>query len=122
MFIIIFFSSLSQAQQWQWAKKIDHPFIAKLNISSVVGLNEVASEHNYSSVFPNLSSGVYTLQLEQKSEGIIKVYDVLGKCIFNQRCKNQNDTQIDLSSHPPGVYFVEITNDQNSVRKKIIKN
>jgi len=73
------------------------------------------------SLFPNPSTGIFQINSEQTIVDI-KVFDLLGKIIFNQ----SNETQIksiDLSSIPKGSYFVEITTQDNkrAVKKIIIK-
>ncbi len=91
---------------------------------SITGTDLIAELNDYSriNIFPNpfdsqisiLYSGI------SNQEAIYKFYDLLGKEKLNGEL-NQNENIIDLSSIPPGVYFIIIFMDDKVIKKKIVK-
>jgi hypothetical protein len=73
-------------------------------------------EYSSLSVHPNPSSGIFTVQSEEKFS-CLTVFNALGACIL----KN-DEPLIDISGHPAGIYFVEIqTADGKIQRQKLVK-
>ncbi len=74
--------------------------------------------------YPNPTSDFVTITLKNGSDiiSLISVYDVLGKQIVNVKASSISET-IDLSSVNSGIYFVEVTTENNSkvVKKLIVK-
>lgn len=72
-------------------------------------------------VFPNPSSGIFTIELKRlETPKKLGVYDQLGKCVFQKEYFNQS-VSVDISAHPKGIYFVKLTDDLSSIGIKIIK-
>ncbi len=73
------------------------------------------------SVFPNPSSGVFRIDAGNNKLKEIKVTDVLGRIVLVANI-NSSNTTIDLSKEMKGVYFVQLSDENNNrVNKKIIK-
>jgi hypothetical protein len=72
-------------------------------------------------IYPNPFNTEFTInyELESKTASIV-VYNGLGKKIQSKTI-TRNSTVIDLSHHPKGFYFVHITDGENRISKKIIK-
>ena len=68
------------------------------------------------SVFPNPSTGVFTLKSD--FVGKITVYSVFGQELLSTT-KNEGDKTIDLSAFANGMYMIKITNSENQT--KILK-
>jgi hypothetical protein len=47
------------------------------------------------------------------------VTNILGKWIHEQSCGSER-SDIDLSTHPPGIYFLKIKTDKEEIVKKLI--
>jgi photosystem II stability/assembly factor-like uncharacterized protein len=70
------------------------------------------------SLFPNPSTGQFSLNCPSSMvNGQIKIYNTLGELIQQQIITSSNE-QIDLSTRPKGVYFLEM----GDVRNKIVLN
>jgi photosystem II stability/assembly factor-like uncharacterized protein len=68
-------------------------------------------------IFPNPSTGSFTIRLNKPAKANICVYDVLGNCIERMQM-NGRDQSVDLSGKAKGIYFVEVlVNEQKMVRK-----
>ncbi len=75
-------------------------------------------------VFPNPSQGIINIELISPTDEIQNVilFSIEGKEIMNIKLSS-NQTEIDLSNIPPGIYLLEgKTKSGNIFRKKLIKN
>ena len=86
-----------------------------------VALNVPVNTPQANTVFPNPSSGIFTVDFKNTTVATqICVYDVLGNCLWNKNCRNEENTKIDLSSQPKGIYFLEIVSDNKKSVNKIV--
>ena len=101
---------------------VENVFVAKFSCSNTNAMNELNHEENIS-VFPNPSSGIFSLNLKNKTaDAKICVYDLLGNCVLSNITVKELNQKIDLGSQPSGVYFVQmIFEDETTTRKIIIK-
>jgi len=83
-------------------------FLAILNMNSTTGTVELSSDENNLEIFPNPSSGIFTINLHNCRDVKICVYDVLGNCLLNKVYVNDVSPMINLSNQPKGIYFLEI--------------
>jgi sugar lactone lactonase YvrE len=74
-------------------------------------INEISNSTTNVEVYPNPGNGVFTFQVrsgELKDNSIINIYNLLGEKVYSQS-NTQNPTfNINLSSHPNGVYLYRI--------------
>lgn len=68
-------------------------------------------------VYPNPSSGVFTIDLGEGSWNV-NVYDMTGRCVKQSQIESQGE--IDLSANEKGVYFVKALNGAREFTKKIV--
>jgi photosystem II stability/assembly factor-like uncharacterized protein len=71
-------------------------------------------------LFPNPNNGYFTLQ-SKESNSIYKIYDNLGRELLSGKILN-NETKINFSSFPNGIYFSVIISDNRLETKSFIKN
>lgn len=88
--------------------------------TGTISITESDAEQLFS-IFPNPSSGIFTLQ-NLSAETNVCVYDVLGNCLLNKLFVKKTDQQIDLSTQPKGIYFIEMISEGERVVKKIVLN
>lgn len=70
-------------------------------------------------LYPNPTSGVFTIGMEKLSSAKVVVYDLTGNCVYRSTvCDGE---QINISHLRNGVYFVEINDNQNVIIRKLIK-
>ena len=71
-------------------------------------------------VYPNPSTGMFTVDLNKDwSGGEAKIYNVLGEKIYQSSIIN-NKSEIDLRKQSKGIYYLQISNSDKVVTKKII--
>lgn len=66
-------------------------------------------------VYPNPSRDVFYLDADGHSIGTIQLFDLYGKSLW----QGANVAQLDISAFPEGIYFLEVTVDQEQVTCKI---
>ncbi|MBI4945391.1 MAG: T9SS type A sorting domain-containing protein [Bacteroidetes bacterium] len=71
---------------------------------------------------PNPTSGIFSLQLQEIATSEISIYNPLGQLIFQSSIIN-NQSSIDLSAQPKGMYFVKVNaaDGQMFVQKVILQ-
>ena len=89
--------------------------------STITGLRSFDKETKFY-IYPNPTKNIATFQVQNYTEGIIRLYDLLGVCVKTISI-TQEKTEIDLSEFPVGVYCLTFSNKSlsNSIFK-IIKN
>lgn len=71
------------------------------------------------SIYPNPSSGIFTLSLPENKAGQIKVTDLTGKIILNQFIK-EKEAKINLQNAPKGIYLVQVITAGQTYTRRII--
>jgi hypothetical protein len=75
-------------------------------------------------LWPNPNHGEFTVSLNSTNPQPTKltVYDVAGRVIFKKYLQAQNNIQenVSLAKTQAGVYFVKVSDNNNSTTKKII--
>lgn len=95
-----------------------------LEVEVCTGINTVATSENVN-IYPNPSTGLFTVIYNQKSTGnlTVKITDVQGKIVATESATNfigtYNNT-FDLSLLDKGIYLIELVGTQNQVHKKIV--
>ena len=97
-------------------------YVIQLQKSS--GINTVSSTDEQLKVYPNPTDGIIYLQtsneqLATTSEYKIAIYNLVGEKIYQSTIINQQSA-IDLSTQPKGIYFIQITNGNSVVNRKIV--
>ena len=80
---------------------------------------------NNLSLYPNPSSGRFTLsfELEDKGNTSIRVYNETGREVYSEQVKDLKGTynkEIDISGNPQGVYFVQVPQGKKGFTRKVL--
>lgn len=100
-----------------------HTYLGKIDTTKVYsGFNPSINKNSLFRVFPNPTDGKLSIISSSKSltNGILNLYNVEGELI-NRFDLNSYNTTISLQNLGSGVYFLEIINDNNYERIKVIK-
>ena len=75
------------------------------------------------SVYPNPSNGVVDVKLEIEGKAEVKVYNQIGKLLYNNVITSDDSNGLDvfLSNLDEGVYFVNVIGDEKNITTKLIK-
>ncbi|PCJ27612.1 MAG: hypothetical protein COA97_03050 [Flavobacteriales bacterium] len=86
-----------------------------------LSVTENEKEENALLVYPNPFNNELTINYELKNKtAVLEIYNIIGKQIVSQTI-TQNTTVIDLANQANGIYFVTITDGNNRMSKKVIK-
>ena len=72
---------------------------------------------------PNPNTGVFALVLKEVDKGLIEVFDLLGKKVYQRDFTNKRggELEINIEKSEAGVYIVRLTSDSEIMQQKIIK-
>jgi hypothetical protein len=88
-------------------------------IANTIGIDEILAENEGLVVFPNPSSGNFTVY-NSESRADLSVYNLIGEQVFYKKI-NSKVENVDLQTISSGIYFVEVKNDDDKIyRKKIL--
>lgn len=70
------------------------------------------------SIFPNPCSELLTINTKELSNVELKIYNLSGELILQERLKTQN--KIDVSSLSPGIFVISLKSDQGILKHRIV--
>ncbi|MCK7589971.1 endonuclease [Subsaxibacter sp. CAU 1640] len=71
-------------------------------------------------IYPNPAKNIVNITLNSDSDTLIEIYNVLGKKVYQKTIQNTDILNLDTLSS--GIYIVKLTQENNSISKKLIKN
>ena len=96
--------------------------ITSLPFTDPLGIDDLTSLENVT-VYPNPTNGVFYISKNNLTTITkIKIFNTNAKLIDEIKAVDSQNTIIDLASFSKGIYFIEISNENNKVVKKIQKN
>jgi uncharacterized repeat protein (TIGR03803 family) len=82
------------------------------------GLNTGVGENNFSpiiSIYPNPTTGMFTVFSSSLQQSQIEIYNILGKIIYKSTITDSK-SEIDLTKESKGIYFVKLMQDNEMVK------
>jgi len=88
----------------------------------VLGTSINAIPNTNLTIFPNPSTGIFTIDLDGLQTTIteMKVYDIAGRCILNQPFANLQN-MIDLNNSPTGIYYLHLKTVNGIIVEKLMR-
>jgi hypothetical protein len=119
---VYFVSTLSGIEDYSGNSVVPSP-----TSFTTVDLTTSVSElelHTKINLFPNPTSGLFTIDFESQKSLSLEVYSSTGIKVLNKKSIPGNRFDIDISGNRPGVYFVVLRTKDNRIagRQKIILN
>ncbi len=84
------------------------------------GINEFATQKEEAGIYPNPSSGLFTITSNSTIKKI-EVFNLIGEVIY-QSFLNTKQSTIDLGGFDKGIYFVQLQTEKGSMNRKIVLN
>lgn len=101
--------------------EIDAVAVVSSSLPNNVSLHDSSFE-NAIEVFPNPSSGQMTVQVNHPfNKAFVKLYSITGQILMEENNILGNNFTFDISQEPSGIYFLEIKQDGNVSRIKLVK-
>ncbi len=91
------------------------------------GVNQLTMDNGELTIYPNPTSGVFTVSSSKFQVSSLRVVNVLGECVYQSEIHASTGSasaksEIDLSAEGKGIYFVEVkTNDGVMMRKVVVQ-
>jgi hypothetical protein len=82
------------------------------------------AESNFS-IYPNPTNGNLTISFTNSTQGkvSVKVMSAIGQEVYGETFTQSNENHtVDLSKYQNGIYLVQITTNNTTVIKRIVKN
>lgn len=93
-------------------------FIGKFNMEKPLA---VSYQHREAFLlFPNPNQGIFTLKTDQQKITAVKIFDVHGKCIFEQKEILPGLMTVQLNENSKGIYFIEVNTENGRLTRKIV--
>lgn len=89
-------------------------------VEDVTSVDEIFDENGIK-LYPNPFSNDFTLEMTEANVSDIKIYNTLGTLVYSEYIDKTNAIDISLGHLPNGVYFVELSNENKTITKKLIK-
>ncbi len=71
------------------------------------------------SLYPNPTSGIFTIELHEKEKQFVEIYDIAGNIVLSQTIENGKGA-IDASNLAAGVYTINIKGNSTVINKKVV--
>ncbi|MCD6018262.1 MAG: hypothetical protein K0S53_1383 [Bacteroidetes bacterium] len=96
-------------------------WIDDVSVTLPTGINELMDTEQEIEIFPNPSTGVFSVRSTESNEGQhLEVYNVLGSKVYFTPDNRQMNYTLDLSHYPKGVYYVKLFRGEKSTTRKIV--
>lgn len=96
-------------------------FVHKMTQSGGALQNPVLTHSpiEFTSVFPNPTTGITNIHFDEFApEAQLKLYDAVGRLLYNDTIRDAGETTLDFSERLPGIYFLLIQiGEQSSIHK-----
>ena len=89
------------------------------NRCSLVGIEE--KNLSISSLYPNPTSGQLSISLEEANTTSVTIRNSLGQLVLSDKYPPNNQLDLDISTYPNGIYFLQIEVNGEIITKKVIK-
>jgi len=94
-------------------------FVAKYRCDNNDAVSELSNAESVE-VYPNPTTGKFTMQMSRYENAQIEVYNIMGEKVYSTIITNRSST-INLDA-PNGIYFLQLKTDQGVATKKLIIN
>ncbi len=116
----VFPKSPDTGTQDLWIMKLDSNGCVNTNCS--VGIEDEIEAFNVkvAKVHPNPSNGSFIVELNDINDAVLEIYNISGQLV-RQTTLQSNTEMIDINNQPNGIYLLKISNNNQVVIKRIIK-
>ncbi len=95
---------------------IDSGVVFRFDTNFTVSINNLSAPIGLISLFPNPSTGSFTLSLSNINEKCnVEIYNVIGECVLTQILRSTQDDNLIEFNQPNGVYFYRVVNEEGGL-------
>ena len=107
-----------------WIDDIQHNYISGCSGTRKMSDTQELEEEIIATeliVYPNPTSGILNLTLENNTKSDVRLFNMLGQQLLNTTFEG-NEKQLDLTNFGQGIYLLQVATDGKITTKKIILN
>ena len=90
-----------------------------IKVESLVGINNLTQNFDVR-VYPNPSVGLVKIETSGFNKPFIRIFNAIGAEVYMKTNMIDPIQTVDLSGNTPGIYFIEISDKENIITKKLI--
>ena len=90
-----------------------------LDSAAFAGVKEIHSDYSFI-VYPNPACDKFQIQCSNLKIGELTIHNLLGETVYKSTITN-NQSTVNISQFPKGIYFVQLKTDDKIYNQKIIK-
>jgi hypothetical protein len=94
------------------------PVTEDVTLKEVITSIKPAVDKNVN-IYPNPSDGLFHIKVENTG-GFAAIYRLTGELLMKKQL-NQNAVHFNISNQPDGIYLIEISSENGSFTKKLLK-
>lgn len=116
--ILVVWASYKGTDEWRIAEK-------KFSLSGIISGYQAPTALSYNlEISPNPCNGRFAVKIDgqQGSKVVCEICNILGEKVYSAISFNQDPLNIDISSQPGGIYFLQVKINREVVTKKIFVN
>ena len=86
-----------------------------------IGVVETTTSENTFNIYPNPAKDFVKVSIADGQHTTVKIYNTLGMLVETRLATSAtNEIEINVSEYNPGIYFINISNEEYNVTKKIV--
>jgi lysyl endopeptidase len=98
------------------SSSVSFPFCLTTAINSYEDLD------NNFNIYPNPTKGIVNISTQSTNPFTVKIYDILGKVVFQNQKESKKEVQIDLSTINKGIYIISIVSENEQFVQRLVIN
>lgn len=95
--------------------------VSKSSLGITSGAFDVAKQTNFIKWYPNPTQDVINFESEKPISGQINVFDINGRSLLQKNIDSLELMSIDISGYLSGIYFVKLSDKEQSVTYRVVK-
>jgi hypothetical protein len=100
------------------------PLAAPIVVTAVEELITAPPDESLFRIYPNPTTGLFTLELKDDNlsdNGYVAVYGTCGEMILGDEMAGETHKDFSLAGKPSGLYFVRVVTGEKGFTKKLLK-
>ena len=86
-----------------------------------IGVVETTTSENTFNIYPNPAKDFVKVSTDNGQQTTVKIYNTVGMLVGTRLATSAtNEIEINVSEYNPGIYFINISNEEYNVTKKIV--
>jgi hypothetical protein len=109
----------SMTYQYMFTMSDSSETVVRMMFDFEVGIKELSSSSI--SIHPNPTKDWITVSLEEGTATSVTIRNSFGQLLLSDKTPSTNQIELDLSSYPTGIYFLQLEVDGQVITKKVVK-